>query len=470
MIQMNEARQIDFREWHELFKEVPDEEVEDTRYFRHLPEAEWSQYLFPPSTHNVYGNRLLGKLKFDNSQASLRMWGYVLSEGERIYRARQAGMKVAAAMGDLGAVPPLIYSFGKVTVFYPDCLWWTPFMMESRVLFDEAGELGLGDDCCFVRASLGAFSKRAYFPKPDIAVAATGATCDDMAAVVSEAEFLGNEIFYFELPHRNDYAFEQNRLKEFLAGQYRKLAGRLEEVFGVMFSVERFFQTVRKVNHVRCLIGEMKSILAEAEFNPMGGVEMMNAEFAALSFYGDLDECILCLTDMRDEMLRREEAGEGYAGQEVRILWITPPADPLLMNYIEGLGGRIVGSEYLINQTTPMIAESGDPFEALAAAHLAGSLMGSADFRTQLIIGELERTKAEGAIISGVFGSSHCPYETRPIMDALRKRGIPVLSFDVVAPGKKKLQSQIFNRMEAFMEALKRRNRHWRLGSRTVTT
>ena len=456
---MDEAKQIDFREWHELFKKAPDEAVEDTRYFRHLPEAEWSQYLFPPSTHNVYGNRLLGKLKFDNSLASLRMWGYVMSEGERIYRARQAGMKVAAVMGDLGAVPPLIYSFGRVAVFYPDCLWWTPFMMESRVLFEEAGELGLGDDCCFVRASLGAFSKRAYFPKPDVAVATIGATCDDMAAVISEAEFLGNEIFYFELPHRDDFSIDQSRMKEFLTGQYRRLTEKLKEVFQTEFSEVSFFRTVKKVNRVRSLIREMKNILAEAEFNPMGGVEMMNAEFAALSYYGDLDECILCLRDMRDEMLRRKEAGEGYSGQEVRILWITPPADPLLMNYIEGLGGRIVGSEYLINQTTPLIAESGDPCEALAGAHLAGSLMGSSDYRVESIIHELERTKAEGAIISGVFGSSHCPYETRPIMDALRKRGIPVLSFDVVAPGKKKLQSQIFNRMEAFMEALKRRKR-----------
>jgi len=456
---MPNALQIDFRQWHYLFQSIPDKDVETTRYFRHLPEAEWSQYLFPPSTHNVYGNRLLRKLKFDNSQASLRMWGFVLSEFERIYRARQAGMKVAAVMGDLGCVPTLIYSFPKVTVFYPDCLWWTPFMMESKVLFEEAARLGLGEDCCFVRASLGAFAKKAYFPDPDISIATVGATCDDMAAVISEAQFLGTQMQYFELPHRNDYSSNGNGLKDFLLKQYKKASLILENTFNGKFSSEAFGKTVNKVNYARNLIREIKIILAESDKNPMGAVEMMNAEFSALSYYGDLDECILCLQDMRDEMKRRRDSGTGYEGQDIRILWITPPADPLLMNYIEDLGGRIVGSEYLIHQTTPVIDNNIDPFEALAEAHLSATLMGSSEYRVNLVMDELKRTKADGAIISGIFGSSHCPYETQPIMNALRKKGVPVLSFDVIAPGKKKLQSQIFNRMDAFMESLQARKR-----------
>ena len=461
---MNEPRQIDFRQWHHHFKQIPDQDVENTRYFRHLSDAEWSQYLFPPSTHNLYGNRLLRKLKFDNSPASLRLWGYVLSEGERIYRARQAGMKVAAVMGDLGAVPPLIYSFENVTVFYPDCLWWTPFMMESKVLFDEAAEFGLGEDCCFVRASLGAFAKKAYFLRPDFSVAAVGATCDDMAAVISEAEFLGNEIHYFELPHRHDDGSDTAALKKMLVRQYRSLCKKIEKNFAQKFSETRFFDTIARVNEARSLIAETKNILARAPLNPMGAVEMMNVEFSTLSYYGDLDECLLCLRDIRDEMKSRLEQGRGYPGQNLRLVWITPPADPLLMNYAEDLGGRIVGSEYLINQTTPLFGTDGDPFEILAEAHLSASLIGSSDFRVKLTLEELERTGAHGVVISGIFGSSHCPYETIPIMDALRERNIPVLAFDVVAPGKKKLQSQILNRMQAFMESLRARQRRRHAG------
>ena len=454
---MTEPRQIDYRQWHELFKRIPDHLVENTRYYRHLPDAEWSQYLLPPSTHAVYGHRLLRKLKFDNSPAALRLWGFVLSEGERIYRARQAGMKVIAVMGDLGAVTPLVYSFPNTIAFYPDCLWWTPFLMESRVLFDEAGQLGMGEDCCFVRAALGAFSRKAYFPKPDFCIGTVGATCDDMAAVMSGAENLGVDIFYFELPHRDDSRDDQASLIKFLADQYKILCQRLETITGQVFSHQRFKETVGKVNRLRSLISETKSLCAAPMLNPMGAAEMMNLEFSALSYYGDLDECLLVLEEFRDCLKFRVENGLGYPDQDQRLVWVTPPADPLLLNYAEELGGRVVGSEYLINQTTPLYDLDGDPFEALAKGHVQATLMGSTRFRVRLILDQVADHQADGAIISGVFGSTHCPYETSPIIEALRARGVPVLSFDVVAPGKVRLQSQIYNRMAAFMESLKAR-------------
>ncbi|MFH1862259.1 MAG: 2-hydroxyacyl-CoA dehydratase family protein [bacterium] len=458
---MTPPQQVDYREWHELFKQIPDRDVEETRYFRRLPEAPWSQYLFPPSTHAVYGNRLLRKLKYDNSPAALRLWGFTLSEGERIYRARQAGMKVIAVMGDLGAIPPLVYSFPNAIAFYPDCLWWTPFIMESRVLFDEAAKLGMGEDCCFVRAALGAFSKRAYFPRPDFCVGTVGASCDDMATVMEEVEHLGIKIHYFELPHRHDSSNRYASLIAFLAQQFRQLCAQLERITGCAFSEERFWETTRKVNRLRRLIREIKQCSATAHANPMGALELMNAEFAALSFYGDLDECIAVLEDLRACMKARVAGKMGYSGQKQRLVWITPPADPLLMNYVEELGGRIVGSEYLINQTTAIFQENCDPFTCLAEAQIHETLMGTTAYRVRLILEEVQRTAAHGVIISGVFGSTHCPYETLPIVQALRSRQIPVLAFDVVAPGKERLQSQIFNRMEAFMESLRaRRVRH----------
>jgi benzoyl-CoA reductase/2-hydroxyglutaryl-CoA dehydratase subunit BcrC/BadD/HgdB len=435
--------------------------VEETRYYRHIPDAPWSRYLFPPSTFVPYGNRLLKKLKYDNSVSALRLWGFSSSEGERIYRARQSGMKVVAVMGDLGAVTPLIYSFPNTIAFYPDCLWWTPFLRESWVLFEEASEFGLGEDCCYVRAALGGFSKKAYFPRPDLNVATVGATCDDMSAVISEAEFLGYPIHYFELPHRDDYRSDSKALKSFLAGQYRKLCRKLEAITGSEFSLKNFKITLAKVATLRRLIAEIKKLTETHTPNPMGGLEMMLAEFSALSYYGDLDECIQVLDDLWQTVKSRVEAGQGYEGQNLRLVWVTPTADPLLMNYAEDLGGRIVGSEYLINQTTPLFTTEGDPFEILAEAHLSATLMGSSVYRANLVAEEVRRSGAEGVIISGIFGSSHCPYETQPIVSALRKEGIPVLAFDVPAPGKIKMQSQILNRMTAFIESLRSRRRSY---------
>ncbi len=449
--------QIDYREWHRLFLTIPPDLVESTRYYQHLPDAAWSQYLFPPSSYAVYGSRLLRKLKFDNSLSALRLWGFALSEGERIYRARQAGMRVVAVMGDLGAVTPLIYSFPNVVAFYPDCLWWTPFLMESRILFDEAGKYGLGEDCCFVRAALGAFSKQAYFPCPDLCLGTVGATCDDMAALMGEVERLGHDIHYFELPHRSDNPVDRERLIGFLAGQYADLCVKLERTLSCRFNPKAFKRTVEKINRLRGGIADLKRLVAGAERNPMGAAEMMNIEFAALSYYGDLDECLTVLEDLRDTVRRRVEYGEGYEGQELRLMWITPPADPLLLNYAEELGGRVVGSEYVINQSKPQINTVGEPFRSLAEAHVEGSLMGTTGFRTQLALREAKACRAEGAIISGVFGSTHCPYETAPIINAFRAEGFPTLAFNVVTPGKIRMQSQIYNRLEAFLEALRAR-------------
>ncbi len=266
--------------------------------------------------------------------------------------------------------------------------------------------------------------------------------------------YLGYDIHYFELPHRDDNQPDHSELKQFLAGQYRHICTELESVTGVEFDKNRFFSTVEKVNKLRLYISEIKQYMRESERNPMGGLELLLAEFGALSYYGDLDECTSVLDDLRRTVKSRAEEGSGYNGQPLRLIWVTPPADPLLINYIEELGGRIVGSEYLINQTTPMIAEEGDPFEILAEAHLNGSLMGSTQFRTELILKQVELSEAEGAVVSGIFGSSHCPYETVPIIEALREKGVPTLAFDVVAPGKIRLQSQVYNRMEAFMESL----------------
>ncbi|MBC8204541.1 MAG: 2-hydroxyacyl-CoA dehydratase [FCB group bacterium] len=447
------ARQIDYREWHHLFRQIPEELVESTRYYRHLNDAEWSKYLFPPSTHAVYGNRLLRKLKFDNSLASLRLWGFAMSEGERLYRARQSGYRVIAEMGDLGAVTPLVHSFPDTISFYPDCLWWTPFLMESHVLFNEAAEFGLGEDCCFVRAAIGGYSKRAYFPKPDLNIGVTGATCDDMAAVMSEIALSGDEIHWFELPHRSEDNFQYS--KKFLAGEHKKLCNKMEELTGVKFSESRFNDVVDKVNRLRSLIKECKELTAADGLNPIGGIEMMNVEFSALSYYADLDECLSVIEDFRDMLKARVNAKEGYTGQDIKIIWVTPAADPILINYLEELGGRIAGSEYVINQVTSRIRKDCSPFEALAEAQLQGSLMGSSAFRAQLVLDEIERTKADGAIISGIFGSSHCPFETSIIIKAVREKGLPVLAFDTAQPGKVKLQSQIYNRMQAFMESIR---------------
>lgn len=470
---------IGLSDWHRLFKEIPETFIEEYRYFRDVGKTEWNTYLFPPTTFKIYGSRYLRKLVFDNSLASLRLWGFMLSESERLFRAKQAGKKVIAVMGDLGSIPPLVYSFSNVIPFYPDCYWWTPFLNESTILFEEAERLGIGEDCCFVRAALGAFSKLAYFPQPDFIIAATGATCDDMAAVMQGTGRLGNSIHWFEIPHRRSRTewsvkevFNETasgnvehplHLKEFISDEFKRLIPELEKVSGQSFSETNLEKSISKINELRYLINEIRELTFAAEINPLPALEIMNVEFAGLSAYSDLDEALRVLHHMRDTVKYRVETGQGTGkSDQTRVMWVTPPADPILLNNLEDIGGRLSGTEFLINQSRHQLTGDDDPIAKLADGMLNGSLMGTSGARAEEVIRQSEKYKAEGVIISNIFASSHCSCETGIIRKRLKEKlNIPVLAFDVVGPGKNKKQSQIFNRMNAFMEIASEKRRQY---------
>ena len=470
-------KRISSSDWHELYKKIPQKYTDQYRYYRHLGKNDWNTYTFPPSSYLIYGSRYLRKLKFDNSLAALRLWGFMLSESERLFRARQSGKKLIANMGDLGSVPPLVYSFPDTIPFYPDCYWWTPFMNESTVLFEGARRHGIGEDCCFVRAALGAFSKLAYFPVPDLCIAATGASCDDMASVMQNIERLGHKFHWFELPHRKDkkswfvaekFAMTnsggieyQKYIKLFIIEEFNELISQFEKVTGLQYVPERLKKTLVKINKLRTLIREIKDLTFTADSSPLPALEIMIIEFMALSAYSDLEEAVSILEHMKDTIEKRINKNDGVTDNEkIRIAWVTPPADPLLLNYLEDLGGRLVATEFVINQALFPLQIEKNPIRSLADGMLNSSLMGTAKSRALNIINEAKRYDAEGVIISNIFASSHCAFETSIIKDQIHSAlNIPVLTFDVVAPGKQTQQSQILNRMTAFIELLKEKKR-----------
>jgi len=429
-----EPRRITLTGWHRLFRDIPEEFIDRYRYYRQFGKTGWNTYLFPPSSFLIYGSRYLRKLTFDNSLASFRLWGFMLSESERLFRARQTGMKIVANMGDLGAAPPLVYSFPGVVPFYPDCYWWTPFLNESAVLFDEAKRLGIGEDCCFVRAALGAYSKLAYFPKPDLNIGATGASCDDMAAVMQLVARLGHDIHWFELPHRKKKQawftaerFEttgshnveyQSSAKEFLTGEFNRVIPLLEQAAGCSYSAARLKGAIRKVNKLRRLIRDIKDMAFLAAKPCLPALEIMNIEFMALAGYSDLDEAAGILEHIKRTVRERIDRNQGFSGENaLRIVWVTPPADPLLLNYLEDLGGRLAGTEFVINQALYPLDIHGDPVASLADGLLNASLIGTSLSRAGEIAATAEKYRAEGIVIANIFASSHCSSETGIIKD-----------------------------------------------------
>jgi len=465
------AAQISSAQWLRLFAAVPGERIDRYRYYHEAGRTAWNTYLIPPSTFAAYGARYLHKLRFDNSLASLRLWGFMLTESERLYRARQMGKKVVALMGDLGPLAPLVYAFPQTVAFYPECHWWTPFLTESDDLFTAAARRGLGEDCCFVRAALGAFVKNCYFPPPDLCVASVGATCDDYAAVIQGAHGLGYPFFWFEIPHRFDFpgdpvatAEDHAARRRFLADQLRALAARLEEATGSPFDEAALVRAMGLTNRLRRAVESARQGAYYSRGAALPALEMMNLEFLALSGYADLEEAVAVAEHVADTVQRRQVAGDWVIPPEaLRLYWVTPPADPLLLNHAEELGGQVAGTEYVIQQVKEPLREDLPPLEALAEGVLAMSLAGSSTRRARRILDEIRNTGAEGVVISSIFASSHCGSENRLIAEEVRRGlDLPVLVFNVVGPGKERQQGQIVSRMQAFMEVLRARRKRQR--------
>ncbi len=457
-----EPKRITLEEWSRQFRALDGAIIKKYNYYGN---SEWGTYLSPPATFMVYGARELKRLKYDNSLAALRLWGFTFNESERLFRARQNGKKVIAAMGDLGTVPVIILAFPNCIPFYPDCTWWTPFFNESTVLLDKASEFGTPEASCFVRSTLAAFHKLAYFPKPELLFASTGASCDDYSCIMQMVEDMGYDLTWLEIPYRRSYKGQQPseehkrtnqgftypaRFETYLVSEYKRVWDRMVRLTGTD-DIEALRSSIDKNNKVRRLVKEIKEIVYNAEIAPIPGLEMMVIEFGNLYGYADIDEWTDILHMIYETVSHRASRGVGVLEKDaIPIAWITPTADPLLINIIEDLGGRIVATEYVINQALVEIETDTDPLHALARSFMDASLIGSTEQRVRRIMEDAEAGRIAGVIISNMLGCSHCAMETRLIEEKLKD--VPVLAIDVPAP--LGITEQLKTRIAAFMETL----------------
>jgi benzoyl-CoA reductase/2-hydroxyglutaryl-CoA dehydratase subunit BcrC/BadD/HgdB len=444
---------ITFEEWDDLFQKIPDQLIEKFHYFPPNTEA-WSKYLFPPQVFAIYGARHLRRLKFDNSLAALRLWGFVNNESERLFRARQSGRKVIAVMGDLGPLAVLVNAFPGCVPFYPDCWWWTPFAMESDVLLDTAARLGIGEATCYSRAALGAFAKHSYFPDPDLIFAATGASCDDYSGVESLVARMTGNCLWIETPLR--LPDDTEALVNLLVSEYRRAVSALEDLTRSRLTESMLAKSVQRANEVRRLTARLRRLAYQDAVLP--ALEMMLVEFGCLHYYSDISEWTEILRHLTATAEYRRQTSQPVNNPDaLRLAWLTPPADPLLLTLIEDRGARVVATEYVINQALTLLDESVPGLTAIALSHLNGSLNGTTAERAALLISAAQAHQAEGLVISGILGGSHCAMESRLIAEIVKKKlTMPVLEFDV-APPHPEIDRSTRTRIDAFLELLRSR-------------
>ncbi|MGQ9708390.1 MAG: 2-hydroxyacyl-CoA dehydratase [bacterium] len=366
------------------------------------------------------------------------------------------GKRVIAVMGDLGPLAVIVSSFPDCVPFYPDCWWWTPFAMESKVLLDAAATFGIGEASCFSRAALGAFAKHNYFPDPDLIFAATGASCDDYSGVESLVAKLTGRVIWVETPLRSRGQTKQ--LTRLLVEEYHRVVSALEELTGTPLTEQMLKDGIRRANRVRYLTSRLRELAYKECALP--ALETMMIEFGCLHYYSDITEWTAILEHLLTTAeFRFENSLPVLNPANLRIAWFTPPADPLLLSFVEDRDARLVGTEYVINQALSIIDDSLPGLVAIAQTTLAGSLNGTSAERAGFLNAQAKVRQAEGVIVSGILGGSHCAMESKLIAENIKRQlDIPILEFDV-APPSKEIDRQTVNRIEAFLELL--RSRRW---------
>jgi benzoyl-CoA reductase/2-hydroxyglutaryl-CoA dehydratase subunit BcrC/BadD/HgdB len=410
-------------------------------------------------------------MRFDNSLAALDLWNFLLTENDRLRAARKSGCTLIGTMKDLGTVPVMAYELPGVRTFYPDGAWWIPCIMERNAgLLEIADSLGVDDSFCPVRAMLGAFIDGTHFPRPNLLICSAGAVCDDFSSIAQRLTDLGYPILWWEIPYRRrpepdelvvtlpGEAVAPASLVSFVISELQRVAHALESHTGCSLDPRTLQEGIRTANTIRGLLRRLRDVTYTARTCPIPALEMLIAEMLAIHFCSDRSEAARVLRSLLTEAERRVANDVGpLARDAVRVLWVNPVADLMVMNLLEECGGRICGTDYLVTHALDPIPEDVPPFEALARMALADPMVGPAADRASRICRDARRYGAEAMVISRIPGASHCATEGPVIAEAVRRElGLPVLEIEV-PPLTDSMMPTLRTRLQALVETVRAR-------------
>lgn len=419
------------------------------------------------------GDQRLLQLKFDCSPAALRLWNFLLTENERLARARIAGDLLVGTMKDLGTVPVMAYALKGLRAFYPDGSWWTPCLMEGTdCLLPRAEVLGIDSSFCPVRAMLAAFKDGGHFPCPDLLVCSAGAVCDDFSAIAQRLEKLGFPIVWWEIPRRRipepDEAHAAlpgglvtaRELVDCVREELTRLGKTLGDLAGQAPCDAIWSEGIKAANVVRRLMTALRDTVYCARVSPLPALEMLIAEMLAIHYCSDRAETICVLGDLLAEARQRVKAGVGVVAPDaVRVFWVNPVADLRAMNLLEELGGCLCGAEFMFTHALDLIPENIPPLEALARVALADPMIGPAKDRAARVVREARATKAEAIVVSRIPGASHSATEGRVILDIVRNElGLPGVELEI-PPVSDSIEPTLSGRLQALIETARARRR-----------
>ncbi|MBN1433881.1 2-hydroxyacyl-CoA dehydratase, partial [Candidatus Fermentibacterales bacterium] len=247
---------------------------------------------------------------------------------------------------------------------------------------------------------------------------------------------------------------------EFLKTQLQGVVRKLEQLTGAGVDEEMLSRSRALFNDLRGRIRGLRDMVYSSRRPPLPGLEMFLAEFTGIHTCSEPEESLRVLDDLVETAQRRLERNESPLSPDpLRVFWVTPPTDAALLTLLEDMGGCVAGTDYLITHSFLPLSTDRPVLDAVAENCMDDPMLGSTFFKARRVVEGARKFGAEGVVISGIYGASHCPWEEKAISALVqRELGLPVLSFDVpFSPGRH--SEQVVNRMQSFMQLLRDKRR-----------
>lgn len=265
--------------------------------------------------------------------------------------------------------------------------------------------------------------------------------------------------FYHEFPFRFHLQFpkrlDSSSSLGYLVQELKRFGRAVGEFSGTKVTEEALRSSIKLYNRTRSLLSEIYRLRQERPevFTPAEVTDVVTAAMVMPK------EEVNPLLEQYLEAKRKEAPARKDEGLRV-VLWGNPCEDvePGFMDMVGEVGALVVADDFITGYRyfAVSVAEEGDPWEALAQAHLnmlpCPTRHHPERSWAEFLVEEIRRSGAKGAIIVLPKFCEIYFFEYPEIKRKLSKEGIPHLMIETDHSG---ATARVKTRLEAFMEMLR---------------
>ena len=247
---------------------------------------------------------------------------------------------------------------------------------------------------------------------------------------------------------------QRESMFDYYHGELRKLAGQLEEHFGVSVTKESLNDAIKATNGVRERLLEI-SRLRLLERPKLTGAQALMVNVAAQVVPPEP------ITKMMDELIDRLRETPGLEPPRARLVLVGAELDePYFVETLESQGGLVVADQLCYGERSvlePIDEQAEDPLEAIGKAYFfrlsCARMMGDFPRRWDELNALVKEAKADGVVFQRLMFCDPWGADQHNIMHRLQKNPVfPLLAltreYGITPTG------QVKTRMQAFIEKI----------------